>query len=335
MSIDKSTAGSVVGGIVLGAVSEGVSMAKRAAGKFLSKKESAADQKARKQDEAAQVLAKKRARADEEKRQKKAAAQRLKDALAEDRASMRAQIKAERDAAIAARKTDAAKRLAEKRAIADERRTMAANGREAARQERQQLQLEKVEEKQTEKNADARIKEHEVALKSAQKKWAEDDAFLQGQKVVVSNPPPPINRDPLAPPQPPGGGGKKGKKKNAEDYQSETTKLLMGQVGSGGRGTLDWLREHAPGAVEARQAHNDAIDRELEKRKKSEEAATKKVSDEKEAESRRRADWQKERITGKKPPAPDPDAKQRKFMTELKMTPQQQDDFLRAPQELR
>ena len=308
-------------------------MAKRAAGKLLSKKENAADEKARKQDEAAQVLAKKRARADEEKRQKKAAAQRQKDALQIDKDNWKAQKKVEQDA----RKKEAAVRIAKKRATADENRKMAAIKRDAVGQKKQLQELENFEEKQREKRADSRIKEHEAALGKAQKKWAEDDAFLQGQKVVVSNPPPPTNRDPLAPPQPPGGGGKKGKKKNAteEDYQSETTKLLMGQVGSGGRGTLDWLREHAPGAVEARQAHNDAIDRELEKRKKAEEAAAKKVSDEKEAESKRRADWQNERITGKKAPPTDPDAKQRKYMADLGMTPSQQDDFLKAPQDLR
>lgn len=309
--------------------------------------ESAAEAKQRARDEKAAAIAEKRAAADEEKRAKKDVAQRLKDAYQKDKDQWKAQNKAERDAAIAQRRADAAVRLDEKRGLADAQRGINDDARASALQAKQEKALASVAEKSLEKTNDASQKERDAFLKNAQKQWAADDSFLQGQKVVVTAPPAPPAPNPLAAPTapPPSSLRKnpgetaasfaKRKQKAAEDYAAETVKLVLGGVGSGGKGGLDWLAKHGPQAVEMRQSHNDEIDREIEKRHKSEAEMLKKNDDAKQAEAQRRLDWKNDQITGKKKDGPDPDAAQKKYMTDLGMTKEAQDQFLHAPAELR
>lgn len=288
--------------------------------------------------------AKKRA-ADE----KKAQAKEQQDEARALKKQQGAEIAAAKKFRVSVSKQVAADKVAEKRAEADAKRARADEQQDAARLEKaeakRRAELANIDEQALEKKNDAKLKVDEAALAAQLKKAKADDEFLQSQKVVVSGPPaPPRQIGPDGKPAPAPAEEKKlspvtkNQKKQAERaaasaYAAQTRKLVLGGIGSGGRGSLDWLAQNAPGAVEARQAHNDAIDRELEKRKKDEEAAIKKVADEKQREVDRRADWKREQITGKKPGPPIADPG-REYAKRYGFTDAQYDDFLAAPPEL-
>jgi len=222
--------------------------------------------------------------------QKKAAAKKKSDEKKAEAARKREERKAESDA----KREAARKRVREKKEDANARQFNAAEERATRDAEREEKRAVREAEKERVKAITEENKERADNLKRLEKEWAEADKLIQGpQQIVIPGKPQP---DPFRPPAQPAqpeekkahpvteAQKKRAKREAARSYEAQTRRLLLGQIGSGGRGTLDWLAEHGPGAVEARQSAKDAAERarsaELkrrdEERKKNQPLTTKK-----------------------------------------------------------
>lgn len=219
----------------------------------------------------------------ESAKRKKLAAQKQSDAKKKADAKKR-DAEDKRLAAREAKREEARQRVEEKKEDANARQFNSAElraTRDAAREERRSAAEAQ---READRDAKAETKQLDAFLKAKEAEWKKEDELRRGPQIIVdTRPPAPGQLDPFRPPPAPvvppekklspvtEAQKKSAARASAKAYAAQTRSLVLGQIGSGGRGTLDWLAEHSPGAVEARQSKKDAEERAATKREEGHE----------------------------------------------------------------